>query len=78
MDFFYCCALFSFRLKTNRKTEPAMNARTNATSPITQSGISKPLTRTLGVTERPGPMVWSAGSGSSKRIFTGTRWTTFT
>jgi len=44
----------------------------------TNSGTRNELTCTLGVTESPGPIVWSAGSGSSNTIFTGTRWMTFT
>ena len=38
-----------------------------------QPGTSNRLTRTLGSTDNPGPRVWPAGSGSSNRIFTGTR-----
>ena len=33
---------------------------------------------TVGSTDMPGPKIMSAGGGSSKTIFTGTRCTTFT
>ena len=49
-----------------------------AMSATAHAGKTNLLTCTLGVTDRPGPIVWSAGNGSSKTIFTGTRWTTFT
>ena len=36
------------------------------------------FTVTVGTTETPTPISRPSGSGSSKTIFTGTRWTTFT
>ena len=57
---------------------PTTIARIIADIAVTKTGTVNVLTCTLGVTESPGPIVWSAGNGSSKRIFTGTRWMTFT
>src|ERR1035437_131463 len=66
------------RLQMKWNKTAAAPARIIAASAVTKSGTLNGLTRTRAITDSPGPIVRSAGSGSSKIIFTGTRWTTFT